>query len=404
MSRPRLEVADVLRAFGPAFVARYEATLSAAQRQALRDLVRCRTAALGGHVEGCDRCGFTRVAYNSCRNRHCPKCQGAARAAWLDRQAADLLPVEYFHVVFTLPSAAGPLALQNPRLVYGALFRSAAESLTELAADPRRLGAHLGFLAVLHTWGQSLALHPHVHCVVPGGGLSEDGSAWVSGRAGFLVPVVPLGRLFRGKFLARLADLHAHGRLTLAGSLRDLAAGRPFADWLDGLRGTDWVVYAKRPFGGPERVLQYLARYTHRVAISNHRLVGMDDDTVSFRWKDYADGNKPKVMTVDGIEFVRRFLQHVLPTGFVRIRHFGFLANGVRDEKLARCRELLGAAAPTREEPARAGDGIADRTARPCCPVCRSGSLVVRELIPRVMPAPMPSPAPVCEPAGIDSS
>jgi hypothetical protein len=413
MTRPALELADVIRAFGPAFEGRYGHALSSAQRQAMKAIVRCRTAALGGHVEACDGCGHRRVVYNSCRNRHCPKCQAAARAAWLDRQAEDLLPVEYFHVVFTLPNAIGPLALQNPRLVYGALFRAAAESLTELAADPKRLGAEIGFLAVLHTWGQTLTLHPHVHCVVPGGGLSPDGTRWVSCRPGFFLPVRPLGRLFRGKFLAMLADLHARGRLILAGSLQNLADPQRFADWMDELRATDWVVYAKPPFGGPGQVLRYLARYTHRVAISNHRLVGLDDRSVSFRWKDYADGDVQKVMTLDGVEFVRRFLQHVLPAGFVRIRHFGFLANRCRDDKLARCRELLGQApSPPPARPpdeidleSRPAGGADDREpdvaieSRSCCPACGVGRMRVVEAVPRLVP-----PTPVCGPAAVDTS
>lgn len=362
-------------------------------------------------VEACDGCGHRRVAYDSCRHRSCPKCQAAARAAWLDRQAEDLLPVEYFHVVFTLPNAVGPLALQNPRLVYGALFRAVAASLSELAADPKRLGAEIGFLAVLHTWGQTLTLHPHVHCVVPGGGLSPDGGRWVSCRPGFFLPVRPLGRLFRGKFLAILADLHARGRLTLAGSLRDLADPRRFADWLGRLRQTDWVVYAKPPFGGPEQVLKYLARYTHRVAISNHRLVGLDDRSVSFRWKDYADGSASKTMTVDGVEFVRRFLRHVLPTGFVRIRHFGFLANRGRGEKLARCRAILGPpppplAAPLDESALEAspdeGDEPDTGPASPlsrCCPACGRGRMIVTEAIPRPLPR-----RPVGESSSADTS
>jgi hypothetical protein len=395
MTRPALEVADVIRAFGPAFEAEYGHTLSAAQRQAMKAIVTCRTAALGGHVEACDGCGHQRVAYNSCRNRHCPKCQAAARAEWLDRQAEDLLPVEYFHVVFTLPSALGPLALQNPRFVYGALFRAVAESLTELAADPKRLGAEIGFLAVLHTWGQTLTLHPHIHCVVPGGGLSPDGTRWVSCRPGFFLPVQPLGQLFRGKFLARLSELHARGRLTLVGSLQHLAAPARFAEWIAVLRRTDWVVYAKPPFGGPEQVLKYLARYTHRVAISNHRLLGMDAETVSFRWKDYADGNAPKTMTLGGTEFLRRFLQHVLPSGFVRIRHFGFLANRCRDEKLARCRELLGHTLSPRTSPPDeelletcVTDEDGDRTSPSpvplsrWCPACGVGRMVVVETLP----------------------
>lgn len=412
MTRPGLEVADVLRAFGPAFEARYGHTLSPAQRQAVRAIVRCRTAALGGHVEACDACGHRRVAYNSCRNRHCPKCQAAARAAWLDRQAADLLPVEYFHVVFTLPGAIGPVALQNPRLVYGALFRAAAEGLSELAADPRHLGAEVGFLAVLHTWGQTLTLHPHVHCVVPGGGLTPDGR-WVSCRPGFLLPVRPLGRLFRGKFLAELATLRHADRLVLAGGQQELADPRRFAGWIDELRGADWVVYAKPPFGGPERVLKYLARYTHRVAISNHRLVGMDDQAVSFRWKDYADGSAPKVMTLDGVEFVRRFLQHVLPTGFVRVRHFGLLANRCRDEKLARCRALLVIPPPVPTtwpggepppEPVAIDRAVdADPDVAPdaprCCPACGTGRMVVVEVIHRP-----PPPRPVCSRTPADTS
>lgn len=413
MTRPILEVADVIRAFGAGFEAEYGHTLSAAQRQAMRAITRCRTAALGGHIEACDGCGHRQVAYNSCRNRNCPKCQAAARIAWLDRQAEDLLPVEYFHVVFTLPNALGPVALQNPRLVYGALFRAVAESLIELAADPRRLGAEIGFLAVLHTWGQTLSLHPHVHCVVPGGGLTPDGKRWVSCRPGFFLPVKPLGRLFRGKFLAILAELHTHAQLTLVGTQKELAEPGRFARWIGELRETDWVVYAKPPFGGPEQVLKYLARYTHRVAISNHRLVSMDDETVSFRWKDYADGNAPKVMTVDGVEFVRRFLQHVLPTGFVRIRHFGFLANRCRDEKLARCRELLGTrppalAAEPRDEPsietittdrAGAGDPAVVLESRRCCPVCRVGRMIVLETIPRER-----SPGPICLSAATNTS
>lgn len=412
MTRPALELADVVRAFGPAFEEQYGHALSPAQRQVMTAIVKCRTAALGGHVEGCDGCGHRRVAYTSCRNRHSPKCQAAARAAGLDRQAEDLLPVEYFHVVFTLPGAVGPLALQNPRLVYAALFRAAAGSLAGLAADPKRLGAEVGFLAVLHTCGQTLGLHPHVHCVVPGGGLSADGTRWVSCRAGFFLPVKPLGRLFRGKFLAILADQQARGRLTLAGSLQDLAGPRRFAEWAAELRRTDWVVHAKPPFGGPEQVLRYLARYTHRVAISNHRLVGLDDRSVSFRWKDYAAGDAPRTMALDGVEFVRRFLQHVLPAGFVRIRHSGFLANRSRDDKLARCRALLGQpssppATPLDEaalEPCVAGEGReggADAAAEslPGCPACGVGRMRVVVATPR-----LPPPTPVGGPAAVDTS
>lgn len=395
MNRPTHELADVIRMFGGAFEEQYGHTVSASQRRALRDIVRCRTAALGGHVEGCDKCGEVRIAYNSCRNRNCPKCQAGARAEWLDRQAANLLPVEYFHLVFTLPSAIGPLGLQNPSLVYGALFRAAADSVSALAADPKHLGAEVGFLAVLHTWGQTLTLHPHIHCVVPGGGLSLDGQRWVSCRPGFLLPVRPLSRLFRGKYLATLQQFHRQGRLVLAGTQAELLDPRRFAQWIDELRGSEWVVYAKPPFGGPERVLKYLARYTHRVAISNHRLASIDDRTVSFHWKDYAHANIQKVMALDGVEFLRRFLQHVMPSGFVRIRHFGLLANRHRDERLAHCRALLAespaslgpdasAAEPAEKPHSDMGIGTEPASeSRPRCPVCGKGRMVIIETLPR---------------------
>jgi putative transposase/transposase-like zinc-binding protein len=399
MNRPAYELADVIRTFAPAFEQQYGHTVSPAQRRALRDLVRCRTAALGGHVEACDACGQIRIAYNSCRNRNCPKCQAAARAAWLDRQSADLLPVEYFHVVFTLPNALGPLGLQNPTLLYGALFRAAAVSLLTLASDPKHLGAEIGFLSVLHTWGQTLTLHPHVHCVVPGGGLSPDGQRWLSCRPGFFLPVRPLSRLFRGKYLAALQRLYQQGLLVLAGSQAELAEPRRFTRWIDELRASEWVVYAKPPFGGPEQVLKYLARYTHRVAISNQRLVSVKDRTVSFDWKDYADANCAKVMTLDGVEFLRRFLQHVLPSGFVRIRHFGLLANRHREEKLSRCRSLLNASATMDSSESLltegAGAAKAEMTVDEAreiaeageadvrCPVCGKGRMVIIEMLPR---------------------
>jgi hypothetical protein len=397
MNRPTYEVADVIRAFGAGFEDRYGHTLSSAQRRAMRDIAKCRTAALGGHVEACDTCGEVRIAYNSCRNRNCPKCQAAARAQWLDRQAADLLPANYFHLVFTLPNAVGPLALQNPSRVYGGLFQAAANSLSELAADPKHLGAEVGFLAVLHTWGQTLTLHPHIHCVVPGGGLSLDGQRWVSCRPDFFLPVRPLSRLFQGKFLSRLQLLYRQGELVLAGAQAELVDPLRFGLWIDELRGSEWVVYAKRPFGGPEQVLKYLARYTHRVAISNHRLVTIDNRTVSFQWKDYADGNTQKVMTLDGVEFIRRFLQHVMPSGFVHIRHFGLLANRHRDEKLSCCRALLAKRTTGYEPESLPGDTTeelqaeiaiddsarATPTPRECCPVCGKGRMVIIEVLPR---------------------
>ncbi|MEA2591136.1 MAG: hypothetical protein QOD62_967, partial [Actinomycetota bacterium] len=325
MTRPHLEVADVFRDHGDAFLDRYGDTLSPERRRALRDIAACRTEALGGHVEECDRCGHQRIAYNSCRNRHCPKCQATAAAQWMEARGAELLPVEYFHVVFTLPPALAPIALQNPREVYNILFRAAAETLRQIAADPKHLGAEIGFLAVLHTWGQNLQHHPHVHCVVPGGGLSPDGSHWVACRPGFFLPVRVLSRVFRGKFLALLGNAFDQGKLSFHGKLGVLADGGEFQRRLTASAQTEWVVYAKPPFGGPEQVLKYLARYTHRVAISNRRLVALEEGDVQFQWKDYAHGGGPKTMTLKAIEFIRRFLLHVLPSGFVRIRHYGFL-------------------------------------------------------------------------------
>ncbi len=394
MTPPVLEVADVLRKHGRAFLDAFGHITAAEQRRAIRDLTRCRTAALGGHVEACDRCGQRRVAYNSCRNRHCPKCQGAARARWLKDRAAELLPVEYFHVVFTLPRPVGPVALQNPTVVYGALFRAAAESMLQLAADPKHLGADIGFLVVLHTWGQNLQHHPHVHCVVPGGGLSTDGRRWLSCRPGFFLPVAVLRRLFRGKFLALLAAAFRGGRLGFHGRLQHLADPDRYRQWLDALRRIEWVVYAKRPFGGPGQVLKYLARYTHRVAISNHRLVKMEGDEVHFRWKDYAHSSAEKVMALDAVEFIRRFLQHVLPPGFVHIRHFGLLANRHRAEKLRQCRSLLAVpaetAGPVLEEPAMEPMPGAEPDAAHRCPHCGQGRMIVVEAV-----APRRSTAPI---------
>jgi hypothetical protein len=342
MTESRFEVADVFREYSAAYLDAYGEVATTQQRRVLRDLTRCRTAELGGHVEECDQCGHRQIAYNSCRNRHCPKCQATARAAWLERESSYLLETEYFHVVFTLPDAISPIALQNPRVVYSALFRAAAETLLHIAADPKHLGADIGFLCVLHTWGQSLHLHPHVHCVVPGGGISLDGTRWIACRPGFFLPVRVLSHMYRGKFLALLLKAFERGRLGFHGQQQGLADPTAFRHWIGALRQKKWVVYAKRPFGsGPEQVLKYLARYTHRVAISNQRLIAMEDGKVSFQWKDYADGNRPKTMELEAVEFVRRFLQHVVPSGFVRIRHYGFLANRHRDTKLLRCRELL---------------------------------------------------------------
>src|SRR6516225_3031040 len=319
MTAPELELGDIFRLHGPAYLTRFGASLSREQKQALKAIAACRTAALGGYVEQCDQCGYQKIAYCSCRNRHCPKCSARARAQWLEQRAAELLPVEYFHVVFTVPQLLAPLALQNQRLVYGILFRAAAETLLEIAADPKHLGAHIGFLAVLHTWGQNLYHHPHLHCVVPGGGIAPDQSRWISCRRRFLFPVRVLSRLFRAKFVAYLKAAFRDGKLGFYGDLKSLGQKRNFIEWLMKVAGTEWVVYAKPPFGGPQQVLKYLARYTHRVAISNGRLLELDDDKVTFSYKDYAAGNATKTLTLGVQEFTRRYLLHVLPRGFVRI-------------------------------------------------------------------------------------
>jgi hypothetical protein len=387
MIRPRLEVAEVFREFTPAFVEKYGDIISPDQRRVLWDLAHCRTAELGGHVEECDRCGHRLIAYNSCRNRHCPKCQAATRAHWLEERSAELLPVEYFHVVFTLPDEIGPLALQNRRRIYGMLFRATAESLLTIAADPRHLGAQIGFLAVLHTWGQNLHLHPHVHCVVPGGGLSPDRSQWIACRPGFFLPVRVLSRLFRTKFLSFLQRAYEHRQLSLHGQQQHLEDPALFRQLIAGLREKEWVVYAKPPFGGPKVVLKYLARYTHRVAISNHRLIAIEDDKVRFHWKDYADGNQQKTMALDGVEFIRRFLLHVVPSGFMRIRHFGFLANGHRAKKLELCRRLLGVKhAPDTKavtKPEMDQSTAEESVPSDLCPACKEGRMVVIEKLKR---------------------
>jgi len=383
LERPALEVADVIRAYGEAFLDRYGGVLSAAQRKTLRDLAACRTAALGGHVERCLDCGHERVAYNSCRNRHCPKCQALARAHWLDGQAGHLLPVEYYHVVFTLPAEVSPLALAHPTVVYDLLLRSAAATLRDVAADPQRLGATVGVLLVLHTWGQNLHHHPHVHGVVTGGGLSCDRAGkieaaprWVACRPGFFLPVRVLSRVFRGKFLAGLRAAIDAGEVQLPGAP---AQGRAGVAWWSSLYAKEWVVYSKRPFGGPGQVLKYLARYTHRVAISNARLLELRDGRVTFRYQDYADARRPKTMTLDAVEFLRRFVQHVLPKGFVKIRHYGLLANAQREARLALCRRLLlvVAVAAALAQPA----ALPLEPAQPrCCPNCGGCRLVYGEL------------------------
>jgi Putative transposase/Transposase zinc-binding domain len=340
--RPILEVADIVRAHGDEFRQTHAHSLSVGQKRVLRAIELCRTAALGGHLERCDQCGHERNAYNSCANRHCPKCQSLARAEWLAKRQAELLQCEYFHVVFTLPAQLAALALQNKREMYGLLFRATAETLQSIAADPDHLGAQIGFFCILHTWGQTLTHHPHLHCVVPGGGISLDGSRWVPcRRRRFLLPVRVLSSRFRKLFIHYLEKMYSAGKLRFHGELQHLSDPASFARYLAPLRRRKWVVYAKAPFGGPERVLDYLARYTHRVAISNNRLQQLNDGQVTFAYKDYKHAHQHKLMTLSADEFLRRFLLHVLPDGFQRIRHYGLLSNRHRAENLARCRELL---------------------------------------------------------------
>ncbi len=339
--RPQHEVAEIFRRHLGTEPQGTRPRWSWEQRTVVDRILACRTARLGGHVDACDACGHRRISYNSCRNRHCPKCQGSAQAAWLEARQADVLPVPYAHVVFTIPQMLAPLALQNPAVVYDLLLRTAARTLQEIAGNPKHLGARLGFFAILHTWGQTLVHHPHVHCVVPAGGLSEDGRSWRACRPGFFLPVRVLSRLFRGKFLAGLRDAFRDGRLELHGTLTRYRSSAAFQRLLQQARRTEWVVYAKPPFDGPERVLEYLARYTHRIAISNHRLLHVDDEAVTFRYKDYRS-RRARSLTLPIAEFCRRFLLHVLPKGLVRIRYYGFLANGCRARLLACCRHALG--------------------------------------------------------------
>jgi hypothetical protein len=385
-----LDVAAVFRDGEAAFLARYGRTLRSEQRQALRAVIRCRTAELGGHVQRCEACGQQRIQYNSCRNRHCPKCQALARAAWLQKRESELLPVPYFHVVFTLPHELAPLALQNPRVLYGILFQAAARTLMEVAADPRHLGARVGCLIVLHTWGQNLMHHPHVHAIVTGGGLSLDGSRWIYGkrskrRRPYFAPVEVLSRVFRGKFIHLLKQAFASGKLAFHGQLQPLRDPAAFEQRLNHAVRHDWVVYAKRPFSSPTCVLKYLARYTHGVAISNRRLVALHDGQVSFRYKDYADHQQSKILTLQTPEFIRRFLLHTLPRSFVRIRYYGFLANRQRNERLDHCRRLLGVTAeptPVAEEKVLPTETLPPQELCRKCPACQHGKLVIIEVVP----------------------
>jgi hypothetical protein len=391
--RPRLEVADIFRRHGEAYRLAHGARMSRVERRMMAAIEACRTAALGGHVEACEDCSYGRVAYNSCRNRHCPKCQGLARADWLADRRADLLPVPYFHVVFTVPAEVAAIAFQNKPLVYAILFQAAAETLRTIAADPRHLGAEIGFIAILHTWGQTLTHHPHVHCVVPGGGLSpargEDGASptgterttrWIACRPTFFLPIHVLSRLYRRLFLEHLQAAFDTGRLRFFGDLAGLAETPAFTRQIKRLRQVNWVVYAKPPFGSADQVLAYLGRYTHRVAIANSRIVAIDETRVRFRWRDYRQANKSKLMTLDAAEFIRRFLLHGLPDGFHRIRHYGFLANGHRQKKLALIRRLLDQPAP---QPARRSEDYRERVRKLTgvdlsrCPCCGSTMRVI---------------------------
>lgn len=378
MNAPPFEVADIVRAPGKSFIEKNRSRLTWQHLRVLRAVERCRTAALGGHLDQCSRCGQQAISYNSCRNRHCRKCQTNARDKWLVEREKELLPVPYVHVVFTLPHQLSPLALANKRILYDLLFRTSAATLLEIAADPKHLGTDIGFMSVLHTWGQNILHHPHVHCVIPAGGLSLDHQQWIQPRCAFLLPVKVLSRVFRGKFTVGLKRAFRKGQLVFPGSLQPLESERTFRSFLRPLFRQDWVVYAKPPFGGPLHVLHYLARYTHRVAISNHRIVNFADNKVTFRWKDYAHGSKQKVMTIAAEEFLRRFLLHVLPHGFVRIRFFGFLANRRRKTLLPLCQQLLGTSP-------REGSGSVQvqTSVQPLgrCPRCGESMILVQRLM-----------------------
>jgi hypothetical protein len=385
--RPKLEVADIFRDHGPAWRRANAGHVGLAQLKVMAAIEACRTAALGGHVAACTKCGHAHIAYNSCRNRHCPKCQGVAARDWLEARAADLLPVSYYHVVFTLPAPIADIAYANKAVVYDLLFRASAETLMTIAADRRHLGARIGMASVLHTWGSAMTHHPHVHIIIPGGGLSPDGARWIACRAGFFLPVRVLSRLFRRLFLTRLAATHAAGQLRFFGEHAGLADPAAFAAHIAPLSRSEWVVYAKAPFGGPQAVLAYLSRYTHRVAIANSRIVAADANTVTFRWKDYRarDRDRQKLMALATGEFIRRFLLHVLPTGFHRIRHYGLFANGARVRNIATIRRLLGAVPPDAEPAAsdtEAEEAVATRTLRQPCPAC-GGPMIVIETFGR---------------------
>jgi putative transposase/transposase-like zinc-binding protein len=388
VARPRLELADIVRHHGDAY--RRTHRLTSVQHRTLRAIATCRTAALGGHQETCDRCGAVRFTYNSCRNRHCPKCQTVTKERWLAAQRADLLPIPYFHVVFTLPHDLNALAQGNPRVIYALLFRAAADTLLTFGRDARHLGGTIGITAILHTWGQNLSQHLHLHCLVTGGALARDRSRWIPGRSSFLFPVRALSTVFRAKYLTNLQHAFDAGQLHFAEGTANLARRTAFTGFLGVLRTVDWVVYAKRPFAGPEHVLAYLGRYTHRVAVSNDRLAALGDGSVRFRWKDYGDHDRVKTLTLAADEFLRRFLLHVVPRGFMRIRHFGLLANRTRRATLTRCRSLLGRP-PIEEAASESTAALMYRLTgidRARCPVCGEGRMQVTAIVVHVTPSP----------------
>jgi hypothetical protein len=388
MDRPKLEVADIFRRYGAAYREKHGASMSIAQRRVMSAIEVCRTAALGGHLERCDQCGHERNCFNSCRDRHCPKCQSLARAQWIQDRQSELLQVPYFHVVFTVPEQIAAIAMQNKRVIYGILFRSTAETLTTIAADPEHLGAEIGFFAVLHSWGQNLLFHPHLHCVVPGGGPSLDGTRWISCDPNFFLPVRVLSRRFQRLFLKSLQKAFDSGKLQLRGRLEPLRDRLAFVRHLAALKRQDWVVYAKRPFAGPQQALDYVGRYTHRVAISNNRLLDIENGQVHFHWKDYRTGGNIKTMTLSADEFIRRFLFHVLPSGFQRIRYYGFLGNRYRQAKLAQCRRLLGMCesdpphAPDKEDYRDQYEDLTGISLRQC-PQCKRGRMLLVAMLPR---------------------
>jgi hypothetical protein len=400
VDRPKLEVADVFRRYGESYRREHGASMSATQWRVVNAIEVCRTAALGGHLERCDQCGYERNAFNSCRDRHCPKCQCLARAQWIQERQSELLEVPYFHVVFTLPEEIAAIAYQNKEVAYGILFQATAQTLKTIAADPAHLGGEIGFFAVLHSWGQALQFHPHLHCVVAGGGLSPDGQRWISCRPNFFLSVHVLSRLFRRLFIEALRRAFDAGKLQFFKALESLGDRHCFMQLLDRMKAGEWVVYAKRPFAGPQQVLDYVGRYTHRVAISNHRLLDIENEQVSFEWKDYRAGGQVKTMTLSADEFIRRFLMHVLPNGFQRIRYYGFLGNRYRKQKLDQCRRLLGM--PVTTEPSNPAetdyrDRYEELTGHSLhqCPHCQQGRMLVVEILPRSPPK---------SPSSIDSS